>query len=558
MKFLETLIELSLPLLMARIIDQGIKTGNTALIIHTALWMLVIILIGYLSAFLGQYYAAVAAQGMGMDMRMDMIDRIHRFSFQELDSFGASTLINRVTNDVNQVVTAVNMFIRLILRAPFICLGALTLSLYVSVQMSMIFAALIPIFILILWIISRVTVPRFRLVQRALDFLAGILRENFSGVRVIRAFVQQKAEKKRVFDATDDLANQTIRVNNISALLSPLTTLVVNFGILLILGLGGWQIYHGWMLQGDLVALINYITLILLALIIVSNLISLLAKAAASFDRIQMVRHTKPTIQDPKESKRAEKSRGGKEPVLAFHKVTFSYPGGAPVLSGIDFQLEAGKTLGVIGITGSGKSTLIHLIPRFYDPVDGEVLWEGTPVSQWSLQALRQQMGLAPQKSVLFSGSIADNLRFSKPDAIKEEMIQALKDAQAYSFVEKMPQGLQSEIYEGGKNLSGGQKQRLCIARALLRRPKLLILDDSLSALDASTAQAISKTLRESYSDMAVIIISQRISAVAGADAILVLEEGKQVGLASHSELLASCDVYREIFDSQMCKEEAV
>lgn len=553
MKMVETILELCLPLLMAKIIDVGIKQGDTGYICHMALWMFMFITTGFLCAFLGQYYAAVVAQGMGKDMRMDLMEHIAKFSYKELDEFGMSTLMNRLTNDVNQMITAVNMFIRLILRAPFLCIGALALSFYVNFEMSLIFAGLIPIFILILYVISRLTVPRFRQVQQSLDRLGVAIRENLSGVRVIRAFVQQREEKKRVYHAAEDLADRTIKVNNISVLINPLTTIVVNIGIVGILCLGGWQIYNGWMFQGDLVALINYITQILLALILAANLISLFTKAAASSARIQKVRETVPSIQDSEEAEE-ENQNAKADSLLEFRNVTFSY-GGAPTLQNINFTLNAGKMLGIIGTTGSGKSTLIHLIERFYEVKEGEILLCGKDVRNWEQEKLRNQIGLVPQRSVLFSGSVADNLRFSSPDATDEEMDLALKGAQAYTFVHQKSGGLQGQIYEGGKNLSGGQKQRLCIARALIRKPRLLILDDSLSALDASTAQKITKTLQEEYPGMAVMMISQRISAIAGADEILVLEEGKQAGLGTHSQLLNSCDTYREIFESQTQKE---
>lgn len=553
MKMVETILELCLPLLMAKIIDAGIKQGDTDYIFHMALWMFMFITIGFLCAFLGQYYAAVVAQGMGKDMRTDLMEHISKFSYKELDEFGMSTLMNRLTNDVNQMITVVNMFIRLILRAPFLCIGALALSFYVNFEMSLIFAGLIPIFVLILYVISRLTIPRFRQVQQSLDRLGVAIRENLSGVRVIRAFVQQREEKKRVYHATEDLADRTIKVNNISVLINPLTTIVINIGIVGILCLGGWHIYNGWMLQGNLVALINYITQILMALIIAANLISLFTKAAASSSRIQKVRETVPSIQDSEESEdKNQKAKSGS--LLEFCNVTFSY-GGAPTLQNINFTLNAGKMLGIIGTTGSGKSTLIHLIERFYEVKEGEILLYGKDVRNWEQEKLRNQIGLVPQRSVLFSGSVADNLRFSNPDATDEEMDLALKDAQAYTFVHQKSGGLKGQIYEGGKNLSGGQKQRLCIARALIRNPKLLILDDSLSALDASTAQKITRTLQEEYPGMAVMMISQRVSAIAGADEILVLEDGKQAGLGPHSQLLNSCDTYREIFESQTQKE---
>ncbi|WP_346889678.1 ABC transporter ATP-binding protein [Clostridium sp. UBA1056] len=545
-KLFEAILELLLPLLMGKIIDIGIRNGNITYIWKTALLMFGIISVGLASASLCQYFASYACQNVGNDIRKELLKKISQLSYEDIDHFSDSTLINRTTNDVNQIVQAVAMLIRLVSRAPFLCIGALVMSLYINPKLSLIFAVLIPVFVLILIIIMKKTVPLYKASQSRLDTLGRVLRENLTGVRVIRAFARHEKEQERMDEATDDLSKAYIRVSNLSALMNPITSLVMNTGIIVLLYIGAINVNIGTLTQGDIVVLINYITQVLLALIIVANLVVLFTKASASAARINEIFEYTPSIVDNKNEKVLEYT----DKIVVFDNVSFKY-NSEEVLSDLSFTIEKGNIFGIVGTTGSGKSTVANLIPRFYDATEGRVIFGGKDVKDLSQSFLHDEVGVVPQKAVLFSGTIADNIRWGKEEATDEEVIEALQVAQAYDFVSSMKDGINSVIYEGGKNLSGGQRQRLTIARALIKKPNLIILDDSLSALDYQTDKKLRNSLKENLKDSTVIIISQRISSIISADKILVLDDGRCVGIGNHEELLSSCETYKEIYESQ-------
>ncbi|MBU5317171.1 ABC transporter ATP-binding protein/permease [Clostridium bornimense] len=545
-KLFEAILELLLPLFMGKIIDIGIKNGDISYIGKTAILMLGIISVGLASASLCQYYASYTCQNLGNDLRKELMDKISTLSYADIDRFGNATLINRVTNDVNQIVQAVAMLIRLVSRAPFLCIGALVMSIYINPKLSLIFAVLIPIFVLIVAIIMMRTIPLYKDAQGKLDNLGSVLRENLSGVRVIRAFARHKNEKKRMNEATEELSKAYIRVTNLSALMNPITSLVMNMGIIIIFYLGAINVNKGTLSQGDIVVLINYITQVLLALIIVANLVVLFTKAAASAERINEILDCVPSIVDGS----IDTTDDTTENSIVFDKVSFKY-NDEDTLSDISFTIKKGEVFGIVGTTGSGKSTISNLICRFYDTTTGNILFRNVNVKELSQDYLHREIGIVPQKSVLFSGTIADNIRWGKEDATDEEVIEALKNAEAYDFVSNMENGINSMIYEGGKNFSGGQKQRLTIARALVKKPPVIIMDDSLSALDYATDKKLRNSLKETLKDSTIIIISQRISSIVSADKILVLDDGKVMGLGTHEELLNSCDTYKEIYMSQ-------
>lgn len=545
-KLFEAILELLLPLFMGKIIDVGIKNGDIPYVWKTAVLMLGIISVGLASASLCQYYASYTCQNLGNDLRKELMRKISTLSYSDIDRFGNATLINRVTNDVNQVVQAVAMLIRLVSRAPFLCIGALVMSIYINPKLSLIFAVLIPIFILIVAIIMTRTIPLYKDTQGKLDKLGSVLRENLSGVRVIRAFARHKNEKKRMDEATEELSKAYIRVTSLSALMNPITSLVMNMGIIIIFYLGAINVNKGTLSQGDIVVLINYITQVLLALIIVANLVVLFTKAAASASRINEILECEPSIIDGA----INTTEDNTDDSIVFDNVSFKY-NEEDTLSDISFTIKKGEVFGIVGTTGSGKSTIANLICRFYDTTTGNILFRGTNVKKLSQGYLHKEIGIVPQKSVLFSGTIADNIRWGKEDATDEEVIEALKAAEAYDFVSNMENGINSMIYEGGKNFSGGQKQRLTIARALVKKPPVIIMDDSLSALDYATDKKLRNSLKETLKDSTIIIISQRISSIVSSDKILVLDDGKVMGLGTHEELLNNCETYKEIYMSQ-------
>lgn len=553
-KLIEAIFEVIVPLIMAAIVDNGIKGNMGKGYIYKMGGVLVLLgVLGLCFALICQYLASKASQSVGTVMRNDMFRHINSLSHAELDRLGTPSLITRLTNDINQVQQAVAMFIRLVVRAPFIVIGSAIMAMSIDLKLSVIFVIIIPLVVLVLYIIMSRSIKYYKVIQKKLDRISLVTREGLSGVRVIRAFSRQDTEQKRFDEANDDYLDISLRVGRLSALLNPLTYVILNLAIAAIVWFGGIRVNIGQLTQGEVIAFVNYMTQISLALVVVANLVVLFTKAAASSARINEVLEIEPSIKNG-----TEQNGAGSENAVEFSHVYFSYNNsGEYALEDIDFTAKKGQTIGVIGGTGSGKSTLASLIPRFYDISKGELKIDGTDAAEYDTTALRQRIGVVPQKAVLFSGTIAENMRWGKRGASDEEIWKALETAQAKEFVDKMPEGLNTHIAQGGKNLSGGQKQRLTIARALVSQPDILILDDSASALDFATDAALRKAIAQNTTGMTTFIISQRANSIMQADKIIVLDDGRQVGLGTHKELLESCDVYREICYSQLSKEEA-
>lgn len=552
-KLTEAIFEVIVPLIMANIVDKGINGGLGKPYILKMGGILVLLgALGLSFALICQYLASKASQSVGTVIRSDMFRHINTLSHSELDRLGTPSLITRLTNDINQVERAVAMFIRLVVRAPFIVIGSAVMAMSINLKMSVIFVVIMPLVALVLYLIMSRSVKYYKVIQKKLDRISLVTREGLSGVRVIRAFSRQDTERERFGEANDEYLDISLKVGRLSALLNPLTYVILNLSIAFIVYYGGNLVNIGDLTQGEVIAFVNYMTQISLALVVVANLVVLFTKAAASSARINEVLETQPSIVNGT----AEQGTDS-ENAVEFSHVYFSYNGSSEyALEDINFTAKKGETIGIIGGTGSGKSTLASLIPRFYDITKGELKIDGINADEYDTQALRGNIGTVPQKAVLFSGTVAENMRWGKRDATEEEIMSALETAQAKEFVDKMPDGLKTHISQGGKNLSGGQKQRLTIARALVSRPKILILDDSASALDFATDAALRKAVA-GIKDMTVFIISQRANSVMQADKIIVLDDGKQAGIGTHSELLESCDIYREICYSQLSKEEA-
>ncbi len=547
-KFLEAVFELILPLLMASLIDNGLKMNNREVIINMGIWMIVMSVIGLICAIICQYYSSIASQGFGTELRNQLIKKINSFSHSELNHFGTDTLITRMTNDINQLQLALAMVIRLLIRAPFLSIGSVVMAFVIDWQVGLFFLALLPVFSVILYFIIRKTIPLYQKVQEKLDGLNETVSQNLSGVRVIRAFSRTNKEIETFDENTDDLAKNYLRVSNISALLSPATTLIMNVGIICLLTVGGVKVNIGSLQQGQVLALINYMNQMLLALIVVSNLVVIFTRAEASAQRVKEVLDTENTITD---AETLSEPVMDSETILQFKDVDFRYtPESGLSLQGINFTLKRQTVLGIIGPTGSGKTTLTQLIPRFYDVSEGSVLFDEQDVRDWPLDTLRSQISQVPQTAVLFTGTIRENLQWGKPDATDAECWEALAIAQAEDFVRQLPKGLDTRVMENGKNFSGGQKQRLTIARALIAKPALLILDDSLSALDYQTDLNLRQALQTSL-NTTVIIISQRIRSIQQAEHILVMDQGKIVAQGTHNTLLSQSSEYREIVASQ-------
>lgn len=547
-KFLEAVFELILPLLMASLIDNGLKMNNREVIINMGIWMIAMSVIGLICAIICQYYSSIASQGFGTELRNQLIKKINSFSHSELNHFGTDTLITRMTNDINQLQLALAMVIRLLIRAPFLSIGSVVMAFVIDWQVGLFFLALLPIFSIILYFIIRKTIPLYQKVQEKLDGLNETVSQNLSGVRVIRAFSRTNKEIETFDENTDVLAKNYLRVSNISALLSPATTLIMNVGIICLLTVGGVKVNIGSLQQGQVLALINYMNQMLLALIVVSNLVVIFTRAEASAQRVKEVLDTENTITD---AETPSEPVMDSETILQFKNVDFRYtPESGLSLQGINFTLKRQTVLGIIGPTGSGKTTLTQLIPRFYDVSEGSVLFDEQDVRDWPLDTLRSQISQVPQTAVLFTGTIRENLQWGKPDATDAECGEALAIAQAEDFVRQLPKGLDTRVMENGKNFSGGQKQRLTIARALIAKPALLILDDSLSALDYQTDLNLRQALQTSL-NTTVIIISQRIRSIQQAEHILVMDQGKIVAQGTHDTLLSQSSEYREIVASQ-------
>ncbi|KAF6559699.1 ABC transporter ATP-binding protein [Paenibacillus sp. EKM202P] len=559
-KLIEAILELLLPTMVALMINHGVGKGDTHYVWQMGLLMLLMTILGFGSSLVCQFYAARASQGFGTTLRNTMFKHISSFSYADLDKFGTPSLINRITNDVNQLQTAVAMLIRLVIRAPFICIGAIIMSMILDFRLALVLLAATPVLALILYVVITKASPLYRLYQKKLDKIALVLSENLTGVRVIRAFAKRGAERVKFNAASDDLTHTAIRVGRISALLSPATLLVVNGAIIAILWIGGIHIQYGSLTQGEIIAFINYITQILLALIVVTNLIILFTKAATSAARIQEVLDTEASISDTANPASLDQKRTGKTgsvPAISFDHVSFGYnKTGQLALSDVVVDIYPGETVGIIGGTGSGKSTFVNLIPRFYDAVEGCVQVDGIDVRHYKLEQLRQKIGIVPQKALLFTGTIADNIRWGHEHATDEEVARAAAIAQADEFISNLPEKFDAPITRGGLNLSGGQKQRLTIARAIVGNPEILILDDSSSALDFATDASLRKSLRENSTRMTVLLVSQRVSSVQHADKIIVFDEGRIVGIGTHDQLMSSSEVYQEINRSQLSTQE--
>ncbi len=555
-KLFEAILELLLPTMMVFIINNGVANHDTNYVLKMGGIMLSMSILGFACSMVCQYYAARASQGVGTSLRNALYEHIASFSHAEIDKFGTSSLINRITNDVNQLQLAVAMMIRLVVRAPFICIGAILMAMFLDFKLAMILVAAVPIFALILYFIMTKSSVLYRLYQKNLDRLAIVLRENLSGVRVIRAFAKTRQEKERFSKSNNDLMVTAIHIGKISALLNPMTSFIMNAAIVIILWVGGMHINEGTLSKGEIIAFANYITQILLALIVVSNLVVIFTKAVASANRVQEIFATDSSIvSNGQDSLPIQVSR----PIIEFKDVSFKYnTTGDMALDHISVQIERGQTVGIIGSTGSGKSTFINLIPRFYDVNKGGIFLDGINVKEYSLDTLRNKIGIVPQQAVLFTGSIEDNIRWGKQDASLDEIIEAAQIAQAHEFVEQLPDVYQTAVTRGGLNFSGGQKQRLTIARALVAKPEILILDDSSSALDFATDASLRAAIRKNGQDMTVLLVSQRASSIKHADKILVFEDGSLVGFDSHAELMKTCPTYQEICLSQLSSKEAV
>ena len=559
-KLTEAVFELIVPLVMAQIIDVGIANGDRGYVLRMGGVMVLLGLVGLGCALICQYCAARASQGFGTVLRSEMFRHINTLSHGEIDQIGTPSLITRITNDVNQLQLAVAMLIRLVVRAPFLVIGATVMALLLDWKLACIFFVAAPLMALVLYLVMSRSIPFYRIIQKKLDRISLITRENLSGVRVIRAFSRQEKEKERFAQASEDQMSTSIAVGRISALLNPLTSAIINLAIAAVIWFGGFRVDAGGMTQGEVIAFVNYLNQILLAMIVVANLVVIFTKAAASATRVDEVLELHPSIVN-RVSRPAQEVEGS--PEIAFDAVSFAYPdAGAYSLSDISFTVARGQTLGIIGGTGCGKSTLVNLIPRFYEVSQGSIRVDGVDVRDYPMEQLRGKVGIVPQRAVLFSGTLRQNMQWRKQDATDEEIWQALETAQAASFVRKMPDGLDSVILQGGKNLSGGQKQRLTIARALVGEPEILILDDSASALDFATdaalRQAIAKFSAGRGNRMTTIIVSQRANTVRYADQIVVLDDGKAAGIGTHEQLLESCQTYREIYWSQNERQEAV
>lgn len=557
-KMLEATFELFVPLVVAQMIDVGIAHSDRSYLLKMCLLLIGLGIVGFGFSLTAQYFAAKSAVSAGRAMRSDLFAHINTFSYQEIDTVGTSTLINRMTNDVNQVQNGLNMFLRLFLRSPFVVFGAMIMAFTVNLRAAVPFAVTIPVLMAVVFAILLSSMPLYTKVQKQLDRVLLSTRENLLGIRVVRAFARQEEEKARFRDETGALYQKQIFVGKISALLNPLTYVIINLGIVAVLSFGGHQVNEGDLTQGQVIALVNYMSQILTELVKLANLVILLSKALASLSRVNAIFDLSPSITEEGSELSSADSLPKDIPAVSFENVGFAYAGSRKeALQGISFSVMPGETLGIIGGTGSGKTTLANLIPRFYDCTSGTIRLFGQDVKSLSPASIREHVGMVPQKATLFSGSLRDNIRFGKRDATDVEIYQALDTAQARDFVDQKGDGLDLSIQQGGTNLSGGQKQRLTIARALVGQPDILILDDSASALDFATDARLRKAIRENTGRQTVFLISQRVSAIRNADHILVLDDGCPAGYGTHQELLLSSPLYQEICASQSAGKEA-
>lgn len=553
-KLLEASFELFVPLVMAKVIDIGIANKDTLYIIKMCLVMIALGIIGLTCSITAQWFAAKAAVGFSTNLRSALFSHIQGFSYSELDKVGTATLITRMTSDVNQVQNGVNFVLRLFLRSPFIVFGAMIMAFTIDYKAAVLFVIIIPLLAIVVFGIMALSIPLYRKVQDRLDGVMLLTRENLTGIRVIRAFGQEEKEEQEFQNRQTQLTKMQILAGRITSVMNPVTYVILNGGIIALLWTGAIRVESGLLTTGAVVALVNYMSQILVELVKLANLIILVTKSIASGNRIAAIFDITCSMEDGKETEGTNK-----KDMIVFKNVSMQYPNaGEESLTNLSFTQKRGETLGIIGGTGSGKSSLVHLIPRFYDATKGEVYVDGKNVKEYSLETLREKIGMVPQKSVLFAGTIRDNLRWGKEEATDEELIEALRIAQAESFVLEKEGGLSYKLTEGGKNLSGGQRQRLAIARALVRKPEILILDDSSSALDYATDAAFRSALDNVNYPLSIVVVSQRTSSLKNANRILVLEDGELVAQGTHEELLVSSTLYQEIYESQYGKQEGV
>ena len=551
-KLLEASLELLVPLVMAQIIDTGIANGDGGFILSRCGILAALAAVGLVCSITAQYFAAKASVGFAAKLRSTLFKHIQSLSYSKLDTQGTGTLIARITGDINQVQSGMNLALRLLLRSPFVVFGAMIMAFTIDVKAALVFVVTIPLLSIVVFGIMLWSIPMYKKVQARLDKVLGITRENLSGVRVIRAFCKEDEERREFGERNAALTKLQLMVGRVSAAMNPATYIMINLGIAVLIYVGALRVDSGILTQGQVVALYNYMSQILVELVKLASLIITITKALACAGRVSAALDVESDMHGadtmPKEIDTDEEVR--------FENVEFGYAtGGEPALSGISFSVKKGETMGIIGGTGSGKSSLVSLIPRFYDATGGHVYIKGNEVKDYPLSALREMVGMVPQKAVLFKGTIRENLRWGNADATGEEMERALSDAQALEIVKAKPEGLDSPVAQNGKNLSGGQRQRLTIARALIKKPEILILDDSASALDYATDLALRRSLAALSYKPTVFIVSQRASSILHADKIAVLDEGKMVGLGTHDELMQTCPVYREIYYSQYEQE---
>ncbi|OKL35725.1 ABC transporter ATP-binding protein [Domibacillus mangrovi] len=550
--FVQSMSDLFLPTLMADIIDKGVVTGNTPYIWRIGGWMLLVSALGASSSVIASYYSSKAAMGLGRDIRRKVFNHVEKFSLQEFDEVGTASLITRTTNDITQVQQVVIMMLRMVISAPIMLVGGVIMAVSKDAKLSLVIVITMPVLIASILLILYKGVPMFQTVQKRLDRLNLVLRENLTGIRVIRAFNRESEEKVRLQRANKELTDASIKVNKVMAFMMPVMMLVMNLTVVGVIWFGGIRIDNGGMQIGDLMAFIQYVMQIMFALVMASMMFMMVPRAAVSAKRINEVLDMEPAFRDEGTAK-ADRERG----TLEFDHVTFSYPGAEePALSDISFTANPGEITAIIGGTGSGKSTLVNLIPRFYDISGGTIRVNGVDIRDASQEEIRSKIGFVPQKAMLFTGTIADNIRFGKQNATQDEIEHAARTAQADDFIRKMKDGYQADIEQGGSNLSGGQKQRLSIARALIRKPDLYIFDDSFSALDFKTDAKLRVALKEETKHATVLLVAQRVSTVVDADRIIVLDKGRMAGMGTHEELLQTNDVYREIVLSQLTEEE--
>ena len=554
-KMLEASFELFVPLVVASMIDVGIGHHDIGYLWKMGGLLILLGIIGFSFSITAQYFAARSAVYTGKSMRSDLFAHMNRFSYQEIDQVGTSTLINRMSNDINQVQNGVNMFLRLFLRSPFVVFGAMFMAFTVDHKAAISFVFTITALAVVVGLILWITMPMYKKVQKQVDGVLKSTRENLLGIRVIRAFNRQRSEEENFRSQSEQLYNKQIHVGKISALLNPLTYVIINLGIIAILWSGGKQVDLGYLTQGQIIALINYMSQILVELVKLANLLIILSRAFASLDRVDQIFALESSMKETGKTDIEEKKD---TPILEFKDTSFVYHGARKeTIHQFDFAVKEGETIGVIGGTGSGKSTFVSLIARLYDVTSGRILYRGVDEKELKPEFIRGKIGFVPQKASLFEGSLRDNMKWGKEDATDEEIYQALDIAQAREFVDQKEQGLDFRIEQNGGNLSGGQKQRLTIARALVRKPEILILDDSASALDFATDARLRKAIKENTDNMTVFLVSQRVSTIRNADHILVLDDGKIAGIGTHLQLLKENQVYKEICASQMAGEEA-